>query len=506
MINLNKNIIRGLLILTFIVINAFLIFGIGSVFEYLNTGADRSSMLHLELQSASNYTPSMSWSNEINKGRVIDKQSLQTIEKDYLKAWYVKHIAYKNNNPLGIEDYYTESARKNIFNFIETNENKNVSIEATTLAHNPTLEFFSEDGQLAVLTDSDVSEYKKVYKNDELINEFYETSTYKIVLLLEDGFWRIRHLLKTETVIEDTIQNTNQIALNEYQIKGINYYPQATPWNTFGEEFDPLIIAKDFDIIKKAKLNTIRIFVQYNDFGKGEVEPEKIEKLKVLLDLAQSKELKVIVTLFDFYGDYSVLDWTINLKHLETIVSSFKDHEAILAWDVKNEPDLDFESRSKSAVMAWLNAMIEGIKKIDNKHAVTIGWAKHKNAYLLKEKTDLISFHYYEDIDALEDVYLNMRKELVDKPILLGEFGYSSYGGFWKPFAGSKNKQLKFHKKVQNILKKNKIHFMSWTLYDYKNVPKDVVGNLPWRRSLQKKFGFVDVNGKPKPSFEYISY
>ena len=93
----NKSVFSNL-ILAFVSINAFLIFGIGSVFEYLNTGADRSSMLHLELKKASNYIPSVLWSSKINEGRIIDKQSLETIEKDYLKAWYVKHVAYKNNN------------------------------------------------------------------------------------------------------------------------------------------------------------------------------------------------------------------------------------------------------------------------------------------------------------------------------------------------------------------------------------------------------------------------
>ena len=505
MINLNRNITRSLLLLAFVGVNILLIFGIGKVFNYLNTGADRSSMLHLELKKAENYTPSLEWSEKVNEGRVIDQQSLKTIEKDYLKAWYVKHVAYKNNNKTGIEDYYTESARKNIYNFIETNNQKQVSIEATTLEHHPTLEFFSEDGQLAVITDENVSEYKRIYKKGTLVNEVKETASYKVVLLLEDGFWRIRHLLKTDVSKTDAIQKSTQALQDDFKIKGINYYPQATPWDTFGEEFDLETIGEDFEIIKKAALNTIRIFIQYEDFGKAEVKAEKIEKLKKVLDLANDKGLKVIVTLFDFYGDYSVLDWTMNQKHLVKIVSTFKEHEAILAWDVKNEPDLDFDSRGKSNVLAWLNEMIENIRKIDTKHLVTVGWAKHKSVYLLKEKVDLISFHYYEDIDDFEETYVKIRTAISDKPLLLGEFGYSSYGGFWKPFSGSKNGQRKFYKKMQDMFKKNDVHFMSWTLYDFKNVPKDVVGSLPWRRSLQKRFGFIDVKGNPKPAFDYIS-
>jgi hypothetical protein len=46
---------------------------------------------------------------------------------------------------------------------------------------------------------------------------------------------------------------------------------------------------------------------------------------------------------------------------------------------------------------------------------------------------------------------------------------------------------------------------MSWTLYDFGKVPKSVVGNLPWRKNPQKKFGFITKEGKKKPSFKYIS-
>ena len=87
-----------------------------------------------------------------------------------------------------------------------------------------------------------------------------------------------------------------------------------------------------------------------------------------------------MVTLFDFYGDYNVLNWTLTHRHAEQIVSTFKDHNAILAWDIKNEPDLDFDSRHKETVIAWLNQMIQEIKKFDPNHFVTIGWSSPEAA------------------------------------------------------------------------------------------------------------------------------
>ncbi|GAW89159.1 glycosyl hydrolase family 5 [Flavobacterium psychrophilum] len=51
--------------------------------------------------------------------------------------------------------------------------------------------------------------------------------------------------------------------------------------------------------------------------------------------------------MFDFYSDYTLESWTLTSRHAEKIVSEFKKHKAVLAWDIKNEPNLDFENRNK---------------------------------------------------------------------------------------------------------------------------------------------------------------
>ncbi|KGL63828.1 glycoside hydrolase family 2 TIM barrel-domain containing protein [Polaribacter sp. Hel1_85] len=503
MVKTNKRILRGVLMLTYLVIIGILLFLVSSVFSFLNTGADRSKMLHTEVKKVEQYLPKVTWVLDGNEGRKISEQKIKSVENDYLDAWYVKHIAYKTNTRVGIEDYFTESARENIYNILDYNKLNKTSIESTTLEHNLDIEFFSEDGQLIVLTDTNTLEYKKVFKDDKLVLETTEISTYRYILLLEDGFWRIRHMVKeTSEKFESSLKRTS---ISNTNIKGINYYPQATPWNMYGDEFDINIIKNDFRIIKKSGLNSIRIFVPYEDFGKANVNYKKLEKLKLVLDTALEIDIKVVVTLFDFYGNYDVLDWTLNQRHAEKVVETFKDHEAILAWDVKNEPNLDFDSRGKENVTAWLDFMIILIKSIDKKHPVTIGWSNVESATILKDKVDVVSFHYYEDLSKFESDYLALKENINDKPIILQEFGLSSYGGLWRPFVGSDEKQAEYYKEIQKVLTKNEIPFMSWTLYDFDNVPKEVLGRLPWRTNPQKKFGFITSSGAKKLSYKYIS-
>ncbi len=509
----NKNIYRSVIIFSFLGVVILILLGIGTVLSYLNTGADRSSMLHVELNKDPVYLPKVIWKDTINPGRPIEKQTLLDIEKDYLNAWYVKQVAYQTNLTKGIDDYYTTTAQQPILKNLEANRKTKVTIHGTTTHHNLLLDFYSADGQLAVLTDKNVKEYQQIHREEELLFESKLESDYQVMLLLEDGFWRIRHMVKKQSQIsKDSIQTDkiaevigDKIYINkqEFRVKGINYYPQKTPWDMFGDDFKIEVITKDFEIIKNTGLNTIRIFLQYEDFGKEFVKLEKLQKLKQVLDQAQTKDIKVIVTLFDFYGDYTALNWTLTHRHAEQIVSAFKNHKAILAWDIKNEPNLDFESRGQVNVVAWLREMTSQIKKFDPNHLVTIGWSDITSARILEDDVDMVSFHYYQDINTFEKTYQELKAK-TNKPLVLQEYGVSSSRGFWSPFGFSEKKQASYHQQFQDIFKQHNVHYVSWTLYDFVKVPSSVVGNLPWRKHKQKYFGFIDTKGNKKAAFEFI--
>ena len=402
MVKNNKYFIRVIAMFFYIMVISILLFLVSSLFTYLNTGADRSKILHLEVKKIDQYLPKIAWTENGNEGRFVDDETIKNIENDYLDAWYVNHVSNKTNTTAGIEDYYTKNARKKIYSFIDENKKNNISIASTTINHNPDILFFSEDGQLIVLEDKEVIEYSSIYENDKFLHDYTSKASYKMILLLEDGFWRIRHKIKEHE--EDLIKNYNNVSIDTFEIRGINYYPQKTPWDTFGDNFDKDALDKDFKLLNNSNINTIRIFIPYKDFGKANVNQNKIKKLRTLLDIAEKNKLKVVVTLFDFYGNYNVLDWTLNHRHAEAIVTNLKDHNAILAWDIKNEPDLDFNSRGKQNVIAWLEHMSLIIKSIDKKHPITIGWSNIESATILKDKLDIISFHYYEDKEKFEDI------------------------------------------------------------------------------------------------------
>ncbi len=502
------------LIVLFITLCSFTISGISAVFSYLNTGADRASILNLELKNSRVYLPKTTWTSIENPGREMEEETLKKIQKDYLKAWHVKNIALKENSAYGVQDYYTDSAQVHLLNAIKYNKKNKIHVETTTLRHHLKLNFYSADGQLVVFTDENVEKYTQLYKNKKKLTETNDIASYKVLMLLEDGFWRVRHMVKEIPVAKEKQAKENTYATTKndsillhgkkFVMKGINYYPQKSPWDMFGEKFDTIAINNDFKMLSKVGLNTIRIFIQYTDFGKAEVLKEKLEKLEKTIQLANKNHLKVVITLFDFYGDYSIKDWTLTHRHAEKIVSTFKNDTTIIAWDIKNEPDLDFESRGKERVLKWLEYMMKEIRKYDENHLITIGWSNFKAANYLKEAVDIVSFHHFNN--NIEKDFNALKKKVLNKPILLEEFGVPSYKSIWNLFLGaSKKNQATYHKHVQSFLTENNVSHLSWTLYDFKKIPSSVAGKLPWKRNKQKYFGFIDAKGNKKPSFSYIN-
>ena len=121
MVKTNRQIIRGVLMLTYVLIIALLLFLVSSLYSFFNTGADRSTILHTEVKKIEQYLPKITWKLDGNEGRKITQEKINTVQNDYLDSWYVKQIAYKTNTKIGIDDYFTKNARKNIYNIIKYN-------------------------------------------------------------------------------------------------------------------------------------------------------------------------------------------------------------------------------------------------------------------------------------------------------------------------------------------------------------------------------------------------
>ena len=175
--------------------------------------------------------------------------------------------------------------------------------------------------------------------------------------------------------------------------------------------------------------------------------------------------------------------------------------DAFLAWDVKNEPDLDFENIGKEEVIDWLNFIIYRIRMYDPDTPITIGWSQPEALVHLENQVDFLSFHYYRDPQDLPEILKTME---ISKPIFLGETGTHSFDKWWYPFKHSEDYQLDYYQSIGAVIEDFDLHYAFWTLYDFQTIPSNVAGKWPWQKGPQKSFGIIKYDKSPKPIFQWI--
>jgi len=487
---------------------------------YFRTGAEWGPPADYNFNTLTQHAPEAQWVKFIpDQGLTLDTFLRKELAQSYLTAWQALNYGYRTKNTTIIKDHYAETQWAYLQGLIQ--QQSDYQVEQADLSHNLYLHTFSLDKQLAAFSDRGVRIKKKISRVEPLktIYSDIQEADFDVVMTLDDGNWRIRHLQRrvnvpvVKTTTEAFDSNQVQIAKKQFYIKGIpfqpagvNYYPMETPWFDFWTQFDAEVIDKDLAIVRDLGLNTIRIFVFYDLFGGKEVEPAMMEKLEVLLDLAQQNELKVVVTLFDFLPSYAVLHYPSTERHLKQILTRFQNHSAILAWDLKNEPDLDFENHGQEVVLEWLDYMLSRGQVYDPNHPLTIGWSTAQAATNLTEEVDFISFHFYENIALLPDRLERLQMIAADKPIMISEFGLSTYKSLFLPGGHTEMEQAEHYENVLRMINKHgPASFISWTLYDFPQLPKSVFGGPFWRKLPQKRYGIIDTNGKQKPAAAVLS-
>lgn len=310
-------------------------------------------------------------------------------------------------------------------------------------------------------------------------------------------------MLPTLGAKKSTIENVEVFEENLSQIdriKGINYYPSSSPWMKFWREFDLDSIDSDLVEIQHLGFNTVRLFIPSDGVVQDLKFDELLERLDLLLNQLSKYDLQAIITLFDFPVSYELDSYPKAEIQLKGLLAKFKTNENILAWDLKNEADLDFEQHGKDKVLDWLEYMIERAKVYDANHPLTVGWSIPKHSLLLEDKLDFLSFHYYGKIENFKK-QLDSLQNKTTKKLLLSEFGMPSYNLF-DPLRTSQSKQKSYINEMITFSESEKLPVMLWTFNDFEEVPYKVFGYKKWIFHKQKYFGLKDKVGTPKESYK----
>ncbi|NJP06670.1 MAG: cellulase family glycosylhydrolase, partial [Chloroflexaceae bacterium] len=303
------------------------------------------------------------------------------------------------------------------------------------------------------------------------------------------------------------------------QIKGVNYYPQGLPWTKMWENWDGPQIERELRLARdQLGVNAIRILLPYDAFGGGEVNNKLIQRMREITQIAGDLDMRLIVTLFDFYDGFpepGTRGERRNFEYLERLIGNFAGDDRILAWDLHNEPDNYNRWANEGRidqVMTWLVRMADKVRELAPNHLVTVGMAHYQNLWVTApdgrsviDISDVVSVHIYNAADAARQ--LDEIRARTNKPILLQEFGWPSGPPCTVPDY-TEWQQAQVYRQTISAAEGRVAGIFAWTLRDYDAGPSMRWDNREEHYGLYRRddslkpaaFTFRDYAGPPLPS------
>ncbi|HET9221264.1 MAG TPA: cellulase family glycosylhydrolase, partial [Roseiflexaceae bacterium] len=297
----------------------------------------------------------------------------------------------------------------------------------------------------------------------------------------------------------------------EVRIKGVNYYPQWRPWNPMWRDWDAIQTERELRLARdQLGINVVRVMVPYNFTGKpidaGKVAPLYLGRLRELAQIAGSLDMRLIVTLFDFYKGFAPPgshDEQQDFAYLRALVGSFADDDRIMAWDLHNEPDHydRWKDGDAARVLAWLGRMADVVHRLAPDQLVTVGMGNYENLWLpgpdgrrVIDYSDLISVHFY-DAGAVEGA-LEVVRAHTGKPILIEEFGWPTGPRCVRNY--DEATQVLLYRTVLEAARTRAAGVVAWTLRDYDAGPTNRYD------SFEEHFGLFRPDNSLKPAGELL--
>ncbi len=196
---------------------------------------------------------------------------------------------------------------------------------------------------------------------------------------------------------------------------GVNYWASNAGIDMWSQ-WDENAIIRDLDLLVEANVKVVRMFPLWsefqpikNQFGGGHqkrdisiddmpkahtaeaaagINPVMVERLERFLDLCLERDIQVMIGLItgwmsgklyvpralehaNIYTDPTALKW--QMKYVKYMVSRFKDHEAVVAWDIGNECNCMDATNDPDCAYTWSALITNAIRAEDKLHPVISG-------------------------------------------------------------------------------------------------------------------------------------
>lgn len=310
---------------------------------------------------------------------------------------------------------------------------------------------------------------------------------------------------------------------------GVNYWPRKTGVHMW-KEWDVESIDAEFRQMAELSLNACRVFLLWEDFQPAPcvISEDAMAKFDELVKISKTHGVGLIPTFFT--GHMSGENWDVpwrsgrdpyedpfmlrdQVRLVREFAHRYKDEDAILLWDISNEPDIFQKPESVDAAWLWTHLLYRELKTHDPERQVTLGihatslfWPGPFRIGDVAEVNDILCVHPYplytelcpEPLDSLRSTYFvpfacRFTEGMGGKRVLLAEFGSTTQ-------MAAPEVEARFHSvALHSALANGVIGALAWCFGDfvkqtrlpYDSTPYEVGFGITKRDGTVKEKGLV---------------
>jgi hypothetical protein len=311
-----------------------------------------------------------------DREREMEPATRIAIESAYVRAWLALSEYQLTGTRSVIVDSFSGPARRQAESLVADGATATVSVD-----HELELTFYALDGATVAFTDWKATLARStvgvsgpaVVLTDE---------AYDVVMVLEDGYWRVRHLLRREggTPVLAMIDDGDDVRLTGLMARSpIGVQPYNATTYVVDSNSTSADRARHFAVIKELGFSTVRVVVSPDSTSDSTTGTDLPEYLSLVLDDVHSAGLTAIVVV-DTRAPATVEAWAEQFVEAGEIVESVAGHEAIVLWDLADRPDLERPRDDLPMVTAYLVQLGNLVREADPDTPITVTWSSIDNA------------------------------------------------------------------------------------------------------------------------------
>ena len=465
-----------------------------------NTGADPASAFHEPIRAPVELLEVLRWRPDPERdGRKMEPRTRRFITETYANGWSALDRAGRGDVGAPINEYFSAAALDAARQAIA--DGKRIPIAISQLGQELELTFYSDDGSV-VAFDVPVADIVRVVGIGQQAVVVPSIERLKVVMLLEDGNWRIQQMYQAESrenyalqPPDPTLREPKLQQLREIPLTGANavtIYNGDPRWGSY----DPAVADADLQRVLDLGLNSVRVFI-----GGGELTNDALDNVVDFLNSAEDKGIRVVPTLLDGVADHSPSLWPRDYANVRQVVGRLTGHPAIAMWDLKNEPDRDDErSGGQLVVDAWLARIGSLVHELDPTTPVTIGWSNAAEAGRVLGQVDVVSFHHLGESAGLVDELTDVTLLADGRPVVVSEFGFAEFRGFLRGTAPMTQARA-----LAEMIQASDAASASWMVWQLRDpLEPPAKGGNAWAQRAELSYGLLDNAGRTRPHADVV--